>query len=168
MTNRIVPILTALACAGIWVMAGTAQAQVNKCIDTNGKTVYSQSPCPSSSKSSVVRQSVAPAPPAAASAASSASAAKSSAPKSAAELELDFRKRQTEQAEASKKAAEKVTEAQQREENCRQSRGTLAGLEEGRQSRINEKGERVFLNDAEVAAERSRAKTAVEQWCKSA
>ena len=151
-----------LACV-VGMCATTVQAQVNKCIDASGKTVYSQAPCPPTSKSASVRQSVAPAPPGA------AKAAKGAAPKSAAELELDFRKRQTEQADAGKKAAEKATEAQQREENCRVSRGALAGLEAGgRQSRINEKGERVFLDDAQLAAERERARTAVEQWCKSA
>ena len=113
--------------------AAAAEAQVNKCIDAGGNTVYSQAPCPPKSKASTVRQSVPPAPPGA------AAAAKGTAPKSAAELELDFRKRQTEQADAGKKAAEKATESQQREENCRISRGTLAGLEAGgRQSRINE------------------------------
>jgi hypothetical protein len=154
-----------LVCA-VGMCAATAQAQqVNKCMDATGKTVYSQAPCPPTSKSASVRQSVAPAPPVAA----NASAKGAAAPKSAAELELDFRKRQTEQADASKKTAEKATESQQRAENCRLSRSNLAGLEAGgRQSRVNDKGERFFLDDAQLASERERARTAVEQWCKSA
>lgn len=160
--KRIATFLAIFAGAGLWA-SGAAHAQVNKCIDATGKTVYSQSPCPATSKSASVRQSVPSVP------SQPAAAAKAGAPKSAAELELEFRKRQTEQAEAGKKASEKSAEAQQREENCRTSKGTLAGLEaDGRQSKLNEKGERAYLNEAEVAAERARARAAVDQWCKSA
>ena len=155
------PTLAVLACS-VALLATHAQAQVNKCVDAGGKTFYSQAPCPPNSKSSIIRSVAPPAPPLPASA-----AAKSAGPKSAAELELDFRKRRTEQAEAARKDQDKATEAGQREENCRSSKGTLASIDSGgRQSRINEKGERYVLDDAQAGQERERARLAVEQWCK--
>ena len=150
-----------LACAGVFLFS-QAHAQINKCVDAGGKTFYSQTPCPPNVKSSIIRAATPPASPPPASA-----AAKATAPKSAAELELEFRKRRTEQADASKKEQEKATEAQQREENCRASKGSLASIDSGgRQSRVNDKGERYVLDEAQAARERDRAKLAVDQWCK--
>jgi len=58
-------------------------------------------------------------------------------------------------------------EAAQREENCRSSQGTLASIESGgRQVRVNDKGERYTLDDAQLGQERERARKAVDQWCK--
>ena len=160
-------ILTTLALAGMLSRASSF-AQINKCVDASGKTFYSQAPCPPSAKSSTVRAAPPPAnPPAAAPANANASAAKSSGPKSPAEQEIEFRKRRTEQADAAKKDQEKATEAAQREENCRNSRGTLVSLEAGgRQTRFNDKGERYILDDAQTARELERARQAVDQWCK--
>lgn len=148
---------TALVCCG------SALAQVNKCVDGSGKTVYSQSPCPPSSKASAIRQAV-PATPAGSTA---TSAAKNAAPKSAAELELDFKKRRVEEAESAKKAQEKLSDALGKEENCRAARGMLASLEGGaRQSRTNESGERFFLDESQMAQEKERARKGVDSWCK--
>ncbi len=41
-----------------FAVANAAQAQINKCVDATGKTVYSQGPCPKGAKASAV----APAP----------------------------------------------------------------------------------------------------------
>lgn len=156
------PVSVAIACVATFFAVQT-QAQVNKCVDASGKTFYTQTPCPSSTKSSTVR-AASPAPPAPAAA---SGAAKSAAPKTAAEQELDYRKRRTEQADNAKKEQEKADQGKQREENCKQARGNLVSIDSGgRQSRINEKGERYFLEDAQVAQERSRASASVEQWCK--
>lgn len=147
-------------------LSAPAMAQINKCVDTSGKTFYSQVPCPPNAKSSTIRSAAPPANPSPA-AAPGSGVAKAAGPKSAAELELEFRKRRTEQADAEKKEQEKVAEAAQRDENCRSSRGALASIESGgRQSRVNEKGERFMLDDAQLAQERERARKAVDQWCK--
>lgn len=152
--------------------ATLAQAQVNKCVDAAGKTVYSQSPCPANTKSSNVRQSVpaGSAAPAAATGATSSNAigtAKPSGPKTTAELEQEFRKRQTEQAEAQKKTQDKVAETKGREENCRASRAQLASLEiGGRQTRTDEKGERYTLDDSQTSVETEKARKSIQEWCK--
>src|SRR4051812_25880230 len=95
-------VITAL-CAGL-IATQAAQAQVNKCVDPSGKTVYSQAPCPANTKSSSVRSAPAapPAPVAADAKSDAKGAAAKSGPKTAAELDRDFRKRRSE-AEAANK-----------------------------------------------------------------
>jgi len=150
-------------------VAGLAQAQINKCVDAFGKTVYSQGPCPKGAKAS----SVAAAPPAAASAAKagdpakSGAAAKSSGPKTAAELDQEFRKRQQEQADAAKKEEDKLAKEKLEKENCDSSRQQLTSLEiGGRQSSINAAGERVFMDEAQIDAQKQRARQGVATYCK--
>ena len=150
-------------------VAGLAQAQINKCVDASGKTVYSQGPCPKGAKAS----SVAAEPTAAASAAKAGdpakggAAAKSSGPKSAAELDQEFRKRQTDQAAAAKKDEDKQTREKLEKENCDSSRQQLTSLEiGGRQSSINAAGERVFMDEAQIESQKQRARQGVATYCK--
>lgn len=150
-------------------VAGLAQAQINKCVDASGKTVYSQGPCPKGAKAS----SVAAAPPAAASAAKAGdpakggAVAKSSGPKTAAELDQEFRKRQTDQAAAAKKDEDKQTREKLEKENCDSSRQQLTSLEiGGRQSSINAAGERVFMDEAQIESQKQRARQGVATYCK--
>jgi hypothetical protein len=147
-------------CSAILALtAGSAQAQVHKCVDAGGKTVYSQSPCPKDAKSSTLQRTPPPAPPAA------AKGDKSSGPKTAAELDQEFRKRQKEQGEAQKKQEETLAQAREKEENCKRSRAHLASLDSGRQMRMDDKGERVFMEDAEVDREKERARKSVQTFC---
>ena len=73
-----------LLLGALLLVAGQVSAQINKCVDNTGKTVYLQSPCPANSKSSSIR----PAPSGtAAPSPDGKSAAKG--PASTAELERD-------------------------------------------------------------------------------
>jgi hypothetical protein len=154
--------------------AGAANAQVYKCVDASGKTVYSQNPCPANTKSESMSHSVI-APSAAAPAASAAGAAPagdaakaatSSAPKTAAEQEQAFRKRMQDQSEADKKEAAKLAQAKDKQENCQRARTQLGQMTAGgRITRTNEAGERYFLSDDQIAQERGRAQSQVDQWC---
>lgn len=139
-----------------------AHAQVFKCVDAKGKTVYSQSPCPSTSKSKTIEAN--PAPTAAAPSSSS------SAPKGPVDprkADAEFKKRQLEEQEAKKKAAASDEEAKVKQENCGRAKGSLAQYEAGgRITRYNAKGEREFLSDEEIARERARAQDLVSQYCK--
>lgn len=150
-----------------------ADAQVYKCVDRSGKVVYLQSPCPAGAKSEPVKQTVSPAPqsaaPASAGAAKGDKAAKAAkgGPKSTAELEQEFRKRRTGEQEAAKKQQEELAQSKQKEQNCSNARAQLAGLEAGgRQMRFNEKGERSFLDDAQIEQEKAKARQSVAQFCK--
>lgn len=146
------PFLAALALA-----SGAAQAQVYKCVGAAGKTVYSQTPCPEGAKSTTLGRS-APAP--------SGAAGAPAAQKSAAQLEQEFRKRHVEQEKAEKKNSEQAAQTKEKEENCRSARAQLVSLDSGmRQMRVNEKGERYYLEDAQMGQEKARARRAVETSC---
>ena len=165
-----------LVLSALSVFAAGAQAQVYKCIDASGKTTYLQSPCPSGAKSTAISQTVPPAPPQSEPAAGVGSAekadkagkaAKASGPKTAAELEQDFRKRKQEQEKAREKEEQKLAETKAREENCRNSRLHVINLESGaRQVRVDEKGNRNVLDEGQVEQEKASARKLVEQWCK--
>jgi Skp family chaperone for outer membrane proteins len=154
-----------------FLAAAGAQAQVYKCVDAAGKVVYSQDPCPANMKSDTMsrnRPSAPAAPPADSSAdkAAKGDAAKSAAPKTAAEQEQAFRKRQQDQAKAAKESQQKSAETQRKEENCRGARERLAQYEiGGRLSRINAQGERYYLDDAQVEQDKARARADVALAC---
>jgi hypothetical protein len=153
-----------------FLVVSSAQAQVHKCVDSGGKIVYSQDPCPANMKSGTLSRTVPPAPaasPADSSAkAAKGDAAKSAAPKTAAEQEQAFRKRQQDQAKTAKESEEKSAEAQRKEEACRNARERLAQYEiGGRLARINAQGERYYLEDAQIEQEKGRARADVAQAC---
>ncbi len=156
----------------VFAMTNAAQAQINKCTNAAGKTVYSQDPCPKGAKASTVataQPSAASAGPAAKSgdAAKAGETAKSGGPQSAADQEREFRKRQQEQGEALKKEEERLAKAGEDRNNCETARRQLAGLDlGGRQTRTNEKGEREFMDDAQVEQAKQRARQAVASSCK--
>jgi hypothetical protein len=154
-----------------FVCAAGVQAQVHKCVDPGGKIVYSQAPCPANMKSGTMSRG-APAAPAAAPAAASADkaakgeAAKSGAPKTPAEQEQAFRKRQQDLAKAAKESEQKSAEAQRKQENCRNARERLAQYEVGgRIARIDAQGERYYLDDAQIEQEKARLRATVAQAC---
>ena len=145
--------------------AGAAQAQVHKCVDASGKTVYSQSPCPKGVKSQVIKTD----PPPAAAASSSKDGKDGKGDKSAKAKptpEAEFRKRQTEQQESEKKANEELAAAKNKQEQCERARSNLAQMETGgRVARLNAKGEREILDDRQMEAEKPKARELVQKWC---
>lgn len=160
----------------IATFATGAQAQVYKCIDASGKTTYLQSPCPSGAKSAAISRTVPPAPPQPETAArvggadkadKAEKAAKASGPKTAAELEQDFRKRKQDEEKLREKEEQKLADAKVREENCRNSRSQIINLESGtRQLRYDEKGEPRYLDEGQIEQEKANARRLADQWCK--
>jgi hypothetical protein len=165
MTGTLLAVALALAAS---LPAGRAHAQVYKCVDAAGRTVYSQTPCPASAKSTTLSRTApsTPAPDAGADAAK-AGAAKDGAPRNAAEQEQAFRKRLQEQQEAQKKDAQKLADAKEKEQNCSSARSQLAQYEGGgRIARFDDKGERTYLGDDEINREKARIRALVDLWCK--
>ena len=159
-----------------FLVVSSAQAQVYKCVDSSGKTIYSQDPCPANTKSGTISRSgpSAPAAPspdstadkAAAGDAAKTAAPKTAAPKTAAEQEQAFRKRQQDQAKAAKESGQTDAEAQRKAEACRNARDRLAQYEiGGRLSRINAQGERYYLEDAQVEQEKVQARADIARAC---
>jgi hypothetical protein len=169
-----VAVLMAVSAAAL--AAGSAHAQVFKCVDEKGKTVYSQTPCPSGANATQLEGK----PPAArrspyggetpAAAEPAKPAAKDTAAKDAKPPptpEEAFQKRQQEKAEEDKKAAEKAAADARRAEDCRRAKEQVAQFDiGGRIARLDDKGERYFLDDNQVAAERARAQQLVNDTCR--
>jgi hypothetical protein len=152
--------------------------------DAEGRMVFSDLPPPPSvAPAAVLKAPVRVAPPettpgaavssnaSSAPAVSSASAAPpsaSAAPPSAADREMEFRKRRLERAEAEKKAAEAEARSQRAQQACTETRGEIRNLESGaRISRMNERGEREFLDDAQRAARLESARKSMQDACKA-
>lgn len=92
--------------------------------------------------------------------------------KTPADLELDA-KRKKQEAEEAKKKADKANEDKQAEqkikaENCKAAKANLQIYQiGGRISKIDEKGERVYLDDNEIKRKMDEAKQEVSRWCGS-
>ena len=140
------------------LLAAPASAQVYKCVDASGKTVYSQSPCPPGQSAKVLSRKPAAVP--------DAPATKGGA-KPAANPEQEYRKRQKEREEADKKAGEQSAEAKRMQEQCQRARESVAQYEMGgRFSGMNEKGERYFMDENQIAQAKARAQALVTESCK--
>jgi hypothetical protein len=137
--------------------------------DDTGRMVYSDRPPPAAVKpAQIVRQPSGNAllMPDAPDAGSRPAAAPAKAPPTLAEREMEFRKRQTERAEAEKKAADEATNSARKAQDCERARGYLRALDDGlRITRTNAQGEREFLDDAQREDEKKRARETISQSC---
>lgn len=141
--------------------------------DEGGHVIASDMPPPPGTPSSRIMKSPRAGPPprqvadAPATDQAKPDAAKAEAPKSLADRDLDYKQREKERAEAAKKSDEEATKAKALQENCTAVRGNLAGLQAGgRASRVNERGEKVYLDDTQRQAEVTKAQGQIAQYCK--
>lgn len=150
-----------------------ASAQMYKWVDANGKVQYSDKPPPSNVKTEKLR-APSPAPSAPAASAFAPGEAKGGAqkdaakagPRTVAEQEQAFRKRQLDAAKAQEGDAKKQTQARDKAENCRRAKAALANLQlGGRQMRIDDKGERAFLDDQQIVQETAKAQQEAAAAC---
>jgi hypothetical protein len=150
-------------------MALQASAQMYKWVDSDGKVQYSDKPPAGNVKAEKLRVPATRAAGAPAAKEGSAAAPKEavkSEPKTAAEQERAFRKRQVDAAKAQEEEANKQAAARDKAENCKRAKAALANLAlGGRQVRMDEKGERVFLDDEQIARETARAREDVAAAC---
>ena len=145
--------------------------------DANGRTVYSDRPPPPDIKAgSIVRQPSTqvlanPAPASgplddAAKPSDGKSSEVKSGPKTTAEREMEFRKRQQERADSDKKAAEEQTKNATKTAECDRARGYMKSLEDGvRITKTDASGNREFLDDAARAAEVDRTRKIIQSTC---
>ena len=138
-------------------VASVASGQAYKWRDASGRIQYSDTPPPPGAKDVQQLRKSAPASGAAAPAAA----------KSVSDQDAEFRKRLVEKKEAEDKQAKAAEEAQFNARNCTTAKGQLAAVETGaRLVRLNERGERITLDDSERERARQEAAKAVETWCK--
>jgi len=142
------------------LFASAAAAQQYKWVDQNGKTQYGDVP-PPGVKAQRLKPPPGPAPaPSAAGKKDEKGAAKPLSPEAA------YRKRQEDAQKENEKAAQAEQEAAAKRENCQRSQEALRTFEAGgRISRTDAKGERYYLEDAQIAQETARARQLVQQNC---
>lgn len=163
----VVALASLLVLGSVLVLMSSAAHAQWKWRDKNGQVTASDLPPPRDIPEKDVLQRPDPnarraaAPPAAASAASAPAA------KPAADAELDKRRKAAEQEQATKAKAEEERLAVQRRENCTRARSHLATLESGQRiARVNDKGEREFIDDKARGDEMRRAREAIASDCR--
>lgn len=92
-------------------------------------------------------------------------AAKPEAKTTPADKELEAKRKKLNEADAKK--TEELKQAQQRirDNNCQSARINMQTLQIGRVARVDEKGEKYYLDDAQIAKELAQAKKDVDEWC---
>ena len=146
--KRIVVLALAVA------LAPAAVAQLYKYVDKDGKTVYSDQP-PANTESKQVNVPAARA------------LSPAAAPKTAVERDKELDKSRKELREKQDKQAKAAQKDQEAEQRCATARERHAAfVEGGRIYRTNEKGERVFMEDAEIESARERSRREMDEACK--
>ncbi|MDD2740721.1 MAG: DUF4124 domain-containing protein [Rhodocyclaceae bacterium] len=137
-----------------------AGAETYQWKDSSGRTVVSDTP-PQGVAKETARTIGSNAP-------LSTSAAKpADAPKTMAEKDLEFRKRQQESAEKADKAAKEESDAAAKRDNCERAKRQVALLESGQRiATTDANGERRVIDDEERARELARAQKIVGESCK--
>jgi hypothetical protein len=145
-----------------------ASAQMYKWVDSDGKVQYSDKPPPSNIKAEKLRvpAGAANAPTTGEDKGAAQKGASKPAPKTAAEQDQAFRKRQLDAAKAQAEEAKRQAQAGDRAENCKRAKAALANFEiGGRVTRIDEKGERAYMDDQQIAQETAKARAEVAAAC---
>ena len=141
-----------------FLVAGAAAAQQYKWVDKDGKVRYGDVPPPGVNATRLKGPSSGSSP-------APAAAAKPDSEK-ALTPEQAFRKRQDEAEKGRETQAKAEQDAQAKRENCTRAQEAVRVLESGqRVSRMDSKGERYFLEDAEIQQELARARQSAQQWC---
>ena len=137
-------------------LAPLASAQLYKYVDQNGKTVYTDQPPPSADPKALhIPSSAVGSGPSAA------------PPKSAVQQDKDLQKSRDKLKAEEKKADEKAQRAAAEQERCDSAKVAYEHYAAGgRIAKMNAQGERVFLGDDEIDAEREKARRQMDEACK--
>ena len=137
------------------LVALAANAQVYEWKDDKGKTHYSDKP-PISRSTAPARKLADPAP----------GVANAPAQSSAAERELDFRKRQKDAQDKAEKDKQQQSAAKEKSDACEAARRQLELLESGeRIVQRDANGERVYLDDAQRQQEAEKTRRLMQSAC---
>jgi hypothetical protein len=146
-------LIIAIAC----LAAPVASAELYKYVDKDGKTVYSDQPPVNLDSRQLNIQS----------GASTNTAAPAAAPKTALDRDKELQKGRDEARERAKKSDDVAKQAEAKEQACVEARSAYQVYADGgRITKYNDKGERVYLGDDEIDAERERSKRAMDEACK--
>ncbi len=155
------------------ILAASAQAQW-KWRDARGNVQYSDLPPPAGTPDkdilqrppTAARPTILVAPPGMQASAASTPAPAASAP-SKAESEAAARQKKEQEGEAARQKEEARKLAEQRRENCARAQANLRELQSGqRLTRTNDKGERVYMDQAQIAGEVNRTRDVITSECR--
>lgn len=150
--------------------AGAEEGEIYTWKDKDGRINYADNPPPGNTPARTLSGRSTPGPqppPAATDAPAAAPAASPKAATTPAEQELEFRRRRAEAAEHQAKADKAKAASEDKRANCERARNQVSALESGqRVARMNEKGEREYLDDTQRAQEIEAARKAADAWCK--
>jgi cell pole-organizing protein PopZ len=155
----------------LMVTAQGAQAQIMKCVGKDGRVEFAAT-CPPGTQQQATGVSTskpAPAPAPAAAKDGTKDSKDSAAPKSLADRDAEFRKRQADQKAAEEKTAQKTTQDADRQRACQSAQSNLQALKSRqRLYRTDPKtGERVFYEEADYLRELPLTERNVAEYCKS-
>lgn len=160
--NKIRSLLVLTACC----LAFSASAQW-QWLDKDGRRVFSDRPPPADVPEKNIlkrpgsRGTFAPAP------APDSAAAAPAASQAGVDKSLEEKRKQAEATETAKRKEEEERNARIRAENCSRAQQAKAGIDSGmRIGRVNEKGEREFLDESGLAAESQRLQTIINENCR--
>lgn len=149
-------VIARILAASLVLACGSAAAALYKWVDEKGVTHYTEEPPPDRKATKIEIRSDAP-------------AAKPETSESWKDKEVEFRRRKLER-ERSEEAADARAKnaAAQRQNNCLRAREALEVLAPGHPVyRVNEKGERVYMEDAQREEQVKRWRKEAETWCGS-
>ncbi|WP_295009468.1 DUF4124 domain-containing protein [uncultured Dechloromonas sp.] len=167
MTSK--PIIAFAAAAATSIVAINAvYAETYQWKDSSGQTVVSDTPPPSNAKNRRAIDARQPSVVSEKAPEKTADGAKSpEGPKTTAEKDLEFKKRQQENKEkADKLAKEQAAEADQKD-NCERAKRNLTALENNQPMvTVDDKGQRKFMDTSQRDQELERARRVIAETCK--
>lgn len=163
-----------MLCALLLTLPSLGNAEIYKWKDKNGTTRYSDTPPPSNikqetigSKKALKPSVAAPAAPVVNESAPAANEAEKDSPPvpGSADEEAAVKRQSNAEAEKNNKLEKEKQEAA-RAENCKAAKSNLASYEQGgRVYKMNEKGERVYLDENDFKAGREKATQEINENC---
>jgi len=151
---RVPALIVLVFAAGLPLSAVPAAAAtaLYKWTDASGRIVYSDQPPPGDTKSEVLRAAPAPANP--------------NAVRDLATKDAELRQRQAQRGEQEKKSDKTRADAARKEDACAQIRGQIKAYQSDTPIyRLNEKGDRVYVDDAARQRERERLQALQREQC---
>ena len=146
------PVALAMAALAMALAAAPASAVLYKWTDANGRVSYSDQPPPGNVKAEIVNGAPAASNP--------------DAVRELAAQDQDLKKVQAQRADAQKKADRTRAETALQEQACVEARGRVRIYESDQLiSRINEKGEQVFLDESMKNREKEKLEGQIRERC---
>jgi len=157
------PVICLAAC--LYALTASAQWQW---VDKDGHKVFSDMPPPADvPDKNILKRPGSRGPGSVPSAATDAAESAPAAAPAGVDKGLNEKKKQAEAAEAAKRKAQEERNAQIRAENCARAQQAKAGVDAGgRMTRMNERGEREFMDESAIAAEQQRLQGMIDENCR--